>query len=537
MFLLLLLTNVIGKFILIVIEINFSITPLRKSLKTSCMKFLKNHTFLFLLLCITLNAYAQRLSKLPESKLPASEPEMHLRFLASDEMLGRKTGEQTNLVAARYVAEQFRALGLKMPLGQDTYLQPVPFKNSKPATEGTISVGAETLKIMDDFILLDGKASDLKDLPVVFAGYAASDEDYKDLDVKGKIVIAQLGTPKTEKPFDAIQASEAKTKLAADKGAAALVEMFTAQIPWKNIVRFFNVQRLELDMKKAGEKESTMPHLWVSSPKVALFAKDKLNTFSMKTSAKEDIRVMSYNIVGVLEGSDATLKNEYIILSAHFDHIGTSKKGSPGYNAADTIFNGARDNAFGVTAMLYAAKCLTMTKPKRSIVFVGFTGEEIGLLGSQYYAEYPLVPLKQCVFNLDCDGAGYNDKTLLTTIGLGRTDCKPELEQAAAAHGLKMIDDPVPEQNLFDRSDNVSFARKGVPALDFAPGFTKFDDVIFKYYHKEADNPESIDFEYLHKYCRSYAYAARLIANRKNAPKWIAGDKYEKAFKELYGVK
>jgi Peptidase family M28/PA domain len=498
------------------------------------MKFLKNATLL-LLLSLNFSAYAQKFTKLPESKLPASEPEMHLRFLASDEMLGRKTGEQTSLIAARYVAEQFRALGLKMPSGQNTYLQKVPFKNTKPASEGSISVGNETLKIMDDFLVLDGKAADLKDLPVVFVGYGASDEDYKDLDVKGKIVITQLGTPKTEKPFEAIQASEAKTKLAADKGAAALVEIFTAQLPWKNIIRFFSGQRLALDMRKEGEKQIAMPHIWISSTKAALFNKEKLSTLSLKISDKEELSVISYNVVGILEGSDATLKSEYIILSAHFDHIGTSKKGSRDYNAADTIFNGARDNAFGVTSLLYAAKCLSQTKPKRSIVFVSFTGEEIGLLGSQYYAEYPLVPLKQCVFNLDCDGAGYNDKTLLTTIGLGRTNAKLELEKAAAALGLKMMDDPVPEQNLFDRSDNVSFARKGIPALDFAPGFTSFNDEIMKYYHQVADNPETIDFAYLHKYCQSYTYAARLIANRKDAPKWIAGDKYEKAWKELYG--
>jgi Zn-dependent M28 family amino/carboxypeptidase len=288
-------------------------------------------------------------------------------------------------------------------------------------------------------------------------------------------------------------------------------------------------------MKKEGEKETTMPHIWVSSTKASLFTKEKLNNLSLKTAEKQDIAIMSYNVVGILEGSDPVLKNEYIILSAHFDHIGTSKKGSPGYNAADTIFNGARDNAFGVTSILYAAKCLTQEKPKRSIIFLGCTGEEIGLLGSQYYAANPLIPLKQCVFNLDCDGAGYNDKTVLTTIGLGRTDAKVELEKAATAFGLKMIDDPVPEQNLFDRSDNVNFAKKGIPALDFAPGFTSFDAEIMKYYHNAMDNPESVDFAYLHKYCQSYTYAARLIANRKDAPKWIVGDKYEKAWKELYG--
>lgn len=165
---------------------------------------------------------------------------------------------------------------------------------------------------------------------------------------------------------------------------------------------------------------------------------------------------------------------------------------------------------------------------------IGYTGEEIGLLGSQYYVEHPLIPLKQCVFNLNCDGAGYDDTGLLTTIGLSRTDAKMELEQSAKAFGLKIIDDPAPEQNLFDRSDNVNFAAKGIPSPNFAPGMKAFGGEIMKYYHQTSDNPESVDFAYLHKYCQSYAYAARLIANRKDAPKWIAGDKYEKAWQTLF---
>ena len=170
-------------------------------------------------------------------------------------------------------------------------------------------------------------------------------------------------------------------------------------------------------------------------------------------------------------------------------------------------------------------------------MFISYTGEEIGLLGSKYYVENPLVPLKQCVFNLDCDGAGYDDTTMLTTIGLSRTDAKTELEASAKAFGLKIADDPVPEQNLFERSDNYSFAVKGIPALDFAPGFKAFGPEIMKYYHQTADNPETVDFPYLHKYCQAYVYAARLIANRAVAPKWIAGDKYEKAWIELFSRK
>jgi Peptidase family M28/PA domain len=494
---------------------------------------MKNLIFLFVLGFAT-NAFSQKLNKLPESKIPAVETEAHLRFLASDELLGRKTGEQGNLVASRYITEQFRLLGLKSAVANGSYLQPVPFKNSKPVTQGSVVAGDSTLKIMDDFIVMAGKSADFHDAPVVFANYGWVDgkgyDDYKDLDVKGKIVVIQLGTPDTKKPFEAIQAADKKAKFAADKGAIAVVEIFTAQLPWKNLLRFFNSESIKLANDK--EDESPIPHLWINAAKGGLFSKEKLKSLTIHTADKVSNSIISYNVAGIIEGTDPVLKNEYIVLSAHFDHIGINRS-----NKIDSISNGARDNAMGVTALLFAAKTLSQVRPKRSILVVGYTGEEIGLLGSKYYVDHPLLPLKQSVFNLDCDGAGYDDTTMLTTIGLSRTDAKTELEAAAKAFGLKMADDPVPEQNLFERSDNYNFAVKGIPALDFAPGFKAFGPEIMKYYHQTADNPETISFPYLHKYCQAYAYSARLIANRATAPKWVAGDKYEKAWKELFGGK
>jgi Zn-dependent M28 family amino/carboxypeptidase len=166
---------------------------------------------------------------------------------------------------------------------------------------------------------------------------------------------------------------------------------------------------------------------------------------------------------------------------------------------------------------------------------LALTGEEVGLLGSSYYAEHPLVPLKQTIFNLNTDGAGYNDTTIISVIGLERTGAKAEIEAAATAFGLGVFAEPAPEQGLFDRSDNVNFAAKGIPAPTFTPGFKSFDEAIGKYYHQAIDNPESLDFAYVHRFCQAYAHAARLIANRLTRPQWSAGDKYESAGKALYG--
>jgi Zn-dependent M28 family amino/carboxypeptidase len=185
-------------------------------------------------------------------------------------------------------------------------------------------------------------------------------------------------------------------------------------------------------------------------------------------------------------------------------------------------------------ALLVAAKALSQQPPKRSVMVLALTGEEVGLLGSRYYAENPLVPLKQTIFDLNIDGAGYNDTTIVSVIGLERTGAKAEIEAGARAFGLNVFAEPAPEQGLFDRSDNVSFAAKGVPAPTFSPGFKAFDAEIAKYYHQAIDNPESLDFSYVHKFCQAYAHTARLIANRSTRPFWIAGDKYEAVGKELY---
>ncbi len=482
----------------------------------------------------------------PEFTIPQREVEEHLRFLASDEMMGRRTGSPGNLIAARYIAEQFRLLGLKPATagaanGTDAYLQPVPFEEVKPGQNGYLLAGTDTLRQAKDFIMLEGETARLPNAPVVFAGYGWVDaekgyDDYKNVDVKGKVVIVTIGTPDAKKPGEVFDATEKKTKMAADRGAAALIEIFALPIPWKAVVQYFGGESLRL--ADADKSKSGMPHLWVSGPgKKSL--PNTLTSLTVQVPGTERKPVRSFNVAGILEGSDPTLKAEYVVLTAHHDHIGVGKQGGGqgggGVNASDSIYNGARDNAFGTTAVLLAAKTFAQQRPKRSLLFIAYTGEELGLLGSKYYAGHPLVPLKQCVFNLDCDGAGYNDTTKVTVIGLSRTDAKPQIEAGAQAFGLTAIDDPAPEQNLFDRSDNVSLAEKGIPAPDYAPGFTKFDAEIFKYYHQVTDNPDNVSFPYLLKYCQSYIHAARLIADRSAAPKWAPGDKYEKAAQALYG--
>ena len=493
----------------------------------------KSFLFSILMLGFSFFCYAQNIQKLPEYKLLNNEVESHIRFLASDEMLGRRTGEVTNNVAARYIAEQFRLAGLSPVNGQKDFLQKVPLEYSKPNKIGEIIVGGDSLKWTKDFMMLSGKSTKLENASVVYVGYGWIDEkqnDYKDIDVRGKIVICQVGIPNNNEPSQNITGSIKKIKFAAENGALALIQVYNLSYPFASIVNFLGGEKLAATSGNSVD----IPHIWVNNTHSKKFVNDNLKTLSINVGEVNKRPVNSYNVVGVIEGSDPILKNEYMVLSAHFDHIGTGKKYGK-VTESDSIFNGTRDNAIGTASIIMAAKYLALEKTKRSILVIAYTGEELGMLGSKYYAENPLIPLNKCIYNLNTDGAGYNDSTKVTIIGLDRTDAQTEIEAASKAYGLMAINDPVPEQNLFDRSDNVSLAAKGIPSPNFSPGLTAFDQEIGLYYHQAADNPDKVSYTYLTKFCQAYIYSARLIANRKEAPKWKVGDKYEKAGQALYG--
>ena len=228
--------------------------------------------------------FAQKLSKLPEYKLSQNEVESHLRFLASDEMLGRRTGEITNNVAARYIAEQFRLAGAKPVKGQKDYLQAVPLEFSKPATFGNINLNNETLELGKDFIVIGGKETKLENVPVVFVGYGWIDEkqnDYKDLDVKGKIVVCQFGIPNNEKPFENMTGSTKKAKFAAENGALALVQIYNLNFPFASIARNFGGEKLSA----ASNSNSEIPHIWVNSTFSKKITEENLKTLSLNTGS------------------------------------------------------------------------------------------------------------------------------------------------------------------------------------------------------------------------------------------------------------
>jgi len=501
------------------------------------------NTALFLLLMVSsfTTAFAQEIDKtLPEFSFNELELAGQMHFLASDFLEGRRTGSRGNVIAGQYIAAQLRAFGYA-PINGDSYLQPVPLMKTAAPSTGKLMVDDMGFTQMGDLLIMRGPEASVEG-SVVFANYGWVDaetehNDYEDINVRGKIVITRAGIPGDVSQAGVFKGVREKAKMAADAGAVAIFEMYSLPFPWGSFKGYLGSERMGLD---SGSESATIPYgfVKVQDDFVGRLTKKKKGLKgSMASSGMLIERMSSFNVGGVLEGTDPELKDEYMIVTAHFDHVGVGKQGGGAFTEQDSIFNGARDNAFGTISLLASARAFAERPTRRPVIILAVTGEEMGLLGSQWYAENPLIPLEKTIFNFNTDGAGYDDITGISLIGANRTGIDPQVEAAASAFGKKVINDPAPEQGLFDRSDNVSFAAKGVPALSFSPGITGFSDELFKYYHQVTDNPETINMAYLKEYCQAFTLAARLIANRDTRPYWVDGDKYREAGDKLYGVK
>ncbi len=468
-----------------------------------------------------------------ESTVNVNNIKSHIFYLASDELKGRDTPSDGLDIAAKYLSTSLMRYGVKTvnASGVDGYHQSVPLKNVAPPSEGSFTFGDFDLKLPDGFLMMRGDDLD-QNAEVVYVNRGA-EEDYKGLDVKGKIVVVLCGFEGENNPQEWFFAGKPKRELAKANGAVALVEIYNSlQLPYNFLVQFLNAPQMVVDESK---DEKSFPHAWMNganSEAVAKLKDGKGVKASLKVGKSSEEKIMSQNVVGWLEGTDPKLKNEYIIYSAHYDHVGIGRPVE-----GDSIYNGSRDNAVGSVTVLSAAENIAKYPTRRSALFIFFTGEEKGLLGSQYYADNPVIPLDQVTYCFNSDNAGYNDTTKAMIIGLERTLAAPLIEKACTTFGLEAIKDNMPEQGLFDRSDNVNFAKKGVPAPTFGMGITKMDEEVNKYYHQPQDNPETLDYDYLTKFFKSYVYACRLIANTDESVFWIEGDKYYDAGVELYGTK
>ena len=480
---------------------------------------------------------AQKVIKKINSSVNQDKIYTDMMYLASDALKGRKTGEPGNQQAANYIADQFKKAGVKTIPGMNGYFQPIPFVKYVPPLSGTLSMGGTEYVVKNNLVILDGGAIN-KTTEAIYADYGWVDaakgrDDYQGLEVKGKYVIVQGGLPEGGSPAEIFSAMPLKRKMAADHGALGLIEIYNLSFPWNFFRNYFSKERLEI-VEGAGGHASVL-HAWLQLPtngNKPTWSKGKSYPITINTPGAATTPVEAVNVLGMIPGKKKKLRDQYILLSAHFDHVGV-KAGQPIGN--DTIWNGARDNAWGTVGLLAAARYFAKNPPNRSVMIAAVNCEEIGLLGSKYLAEHPVMPWNKVIFDLNSDGAGYSDTTLVSIIGLNRVGAADEMNTACKAFGLTTIADPAPEQGLFDRSDNVSFAQLGIPAPTFAAGFKTFDQEVGKYYHQAIDNPDNISYGYLHRFTKAFLLSALQIANKIELPRWSSGDKYETAGKKLYG--
>ncbi|MCR9228686.1 MAG: M28 family peptidase [Flavobacteriaceae bacterium] len=453
--------------------------------------------------------------------------ESHIGFLSDDLLEGREAGTRGNKIAASYLANQLLRFGAQPLSG--SYFQKFELERSTPASYVKLTLKDVDYPLTASFIMPATKYSG----KAVFLGYG-SEADFESVDVSGKTVVVLAGTSEDPSPNGMLRGGALKMQLAKDKGAVGLIELVDFEEGFWTRLKHYVGSGTKVKTGSNDKNDATFFHTWVNTYKNNPdFKKGENLLVNLESDGKAKTSMDTQNVVGVIEGSDPNLKNEYVIYSAHYDHVGIGQPNAEG----DSIYNGARDNNIGVTAVLSMLENLSKYPTKRSALFILFTAEEKGLLGSQYYADNPLIPLDNVSFCFNTDGGGYNDTSLATIIGLERTSAEKLIIEGAGTFGLKAIGDPAPEQGLFDRSDNVSFAAKGIPAPTYSTGFHSFDDEIMKYYHQADDEADSLDYDYLLKFYQGYVYSGRLIANTTDKLFWNSGDKYEQAGKALYGLK
>jgi hypothetical protein len=506
-----------------------------------------------------------------------------MRFLADDLLEGRGTATRGHEIAAKFMAAQFEQMGLEPAGDNGTYFQSVPFRSGRPdeaKTSLTLVRGGKEQKLVyrKDFITAadPGRAESSVEAPVVFVGDGVTApeqgyDDYKGMDVRGKIVAMAFEAPHFESSLKAhYSAGEVKEAIAVAHGA---VGMILISDPILEEIYPYSKQTRDLDfpqfrwLDKQGRPNDYFPELkggavlsmaetkklFEGSGHTAeeVFADVKAGTpksFALPLTAKihnvtklEDVR--SPNVVAKLEGSDPSLKNEYVVYSSHSDHLGIGQPVN-----GDRIYNGALDNASGSALLVEIARAFTKRnpRPRRSLLFVSVTGEEAGLLGSDYFAHYPTVAKDAIVADVNMD----EDQMLwpledVIAFGAEHSSLDAVVKKAAERAHLGVSPDPMPEETVFIRSDQYSFVKQGIPAVFPVPGFKSNDPkidpaAIFKKweverYHEPGDDMEQpgLMFDEAAKYGRFVFLCGDLIADDAQRPVWNKGD----FFGEHYGKK
>jgi len=467
----------------------------------------------------------------------------HIRRLASDEFEGRAPASRGEELTVNYLVEQFQQFGLKPGNPQGGFIQSVPLMGVTSEASMRIEAGGQALSLA---MPSEAIATSLRFAPrvqvadseVVFVGYGVVApeygwDDYKGVDVRGKTLVMLVNDPPVPDPAEPSKLDDRmfqgramtyygrwtyKYEIAAEKGAAAaLVVHETGPAGYPYFVLVASHARENFDLQSATQnRERVAVQGWLTQSKAEELCRktgrefQELKQMALRRDFKPivlgakatfDITnqlrpVISRNVIARLDGSEPGGRDEYVVYTAHWDHIGRNDK-----LQGDQVFNGALDNAAGTAGLLELGKAFAHLEraPRRSVLFLAVTAEEKGLLGAKYYVEHPLYPLARTVANLNMDGLNPWGRTRdVEVVGFGNSDLEELLGQAAARQGRVLMADSGPEKGRYFRSDHFEFAKLGVPALylkggvDFVDrpagyGKQKVDEYTDRDYHKVTD--------------------------------------------------
>ncbi len=486
----------------------------------------------------------------------------HVKVLADDNMQGRDTGSPGLQKAEAYVVDQLKQAGVE-PAGEKGYYQPVKLISraidEKNSSMALVKDGkAEPLTLGEDaFFSTRVDLAPQVEAPLVFVGYGLKipEENYDDLaglDVKGKIAVIFSGIPSNlPGPLGShYQTAAERWKVLKEAGAIGSISIpnpASMDIPWSRM----SLSRTHPSMELVGAEFNDTAGAKIAGvinpehadkffansghgfQEVLDVAKERkqLPRFPLNISLRARAKtithdVQSANVIGKLTGTDPNLKNEYVVLSAHIDHLGIGEPIN-----GDKIYNGAMDNASGDAVLLDVASALksAQEKPKRSLLFVFVTGEEKGLLGSKYFTAHPTVPKNSIVadINIDMFLPLYPMKSVMV-YGLNESDLGDDLRRVADKDGIEVQDDLEPQRNSFIRSDQYNFIRHGIPAITmkvgYKPGSTEdkmFHDWLHQRYHAPSDDlSQPVDQSAAGKYEQVISQLMLTIADDAKRPEW-----------------
>ena len=512
----------------------------------------------------------------------------HIRFLADDLLEGRGTGTRGYQLAANYVAAHFEALGLE-PAGEDgTYFQPVPLRKvdldpGRSSMSLSRNGRVQTLTYEEDYLLDTWMANNFQDAetsvtaPVVFVGYGVTApelgyDDYVDVDVRGKIVAMFEFAAPSSFPYDqqAYYASySVKAQNAADHGAVGMLTFMTPEDaelwPWDwSVPQFKRGSLCYLDDNgKPQSNRGVIPEikarvllkrtaaeaLFADAPKSLeeVFAAEETgDALSFELPIEASIETVTRhtamicaNVAAMVPGSDPTLRGEYVVFTAHLDHLGVGEPVD-----GDAIYNGAYDNASGVAALMEVAGAFSdlPEPPPRTMVFVAVTGEEFGLVGAEFFAHHPTVPADQIVANINIDEVAiWYDLRDVVAYGSEHSTIAEAVKSAASRLGVAISPDPMPEECFFIRSDQYAFVCQGIPAVWAATGTMTGDPELdgaaimtewlqTRYHSPKDDIDQPIDFKAAAKHAQLYFLIGHEVASNPERPAWNSGDFFGEKF-------